>query len=120
MANLAAPHSPTATRRCNSPPLAPRRCPRKKGQILLDVVEVRLVSGNLLGRCQSALPDEFWYTGQLSNQIAAILGIEISRLMLADSEGNVVSDEDCVTESPLTAIVGPHVFEEARRPVDEK
>ena len=117
MANLAAPHSPpTSKRRIESPPPAPgrRRCPRKSGQVLLDAVEVRLVSGNVLGSCQSALPNEFWYTGQLRSQIAAMLGIEVSRLMLADSEGNTVSDEDCVTEGSLTAIVAqPHAVEEA-------
>ena len=117
MANIAAPQSPpTNKRRIESPPPAPgrRRCPRKSGQVLLDAVEVRLVSGNVLGSCQSALPNDCWYTGQLRSQIAAMLGIEVSRLMLADSEGNTVSDEDCVTEGSLTAIVAqPRAFEEA-------
>ena len=77
---------------------------------MLEVVEVRLVSGNLLAevRCNesSSLPDEFWYTGQLRSQIAAMLGVEAYRLTLADAKGNAVSDSDCVVEGPLTAIVG--------------
>ena len=77
---------------------------------MLEVVEVRLISGSLLAevRCNdsSSLPDEFWYTGQLRSQIAAMLGVEASRLTLADVKGNAVSDSDCVAEGPLTAIVG--------------
>ena len=119
MANLAAPHSPpTSKRRIESPPPAPgrRRCPRKKGQILLDVVEVRLVSGNLLAEVriyQSAFPDEFWYAAQLRTQIACILGIEPCRVKLADVKGDEISDEECIAEGPLTVIVSqPNPFGE--------
>ena len=119
MANLAAPQSPpTSKRRIESPPPAPgrRRCPRKKAQSLLDVVEVRLVSGNLLAEVrnyQSAFPDEFWYTAQLRLQIANMLGIEACRLKLANVKGHEISDEECIAEGPLTAIVSqPRASEE--------
>ena len=124
-ATAAAPNSPVPShRRVESPPPAPgpRKWGRKNrgGQVLLDVVEIRLVSGNLLAEIrnnEASLPDEIWYTGQLRSQICALLGIEASRLTLADAEGNAVSDSECVVEGPLTAIVGqpeepPLVFPE--------
>ena len=84
----------------------------------MDVVEIRVLSGNLLAEVRgngSALPDEFWYTAQLRMQIACILGIEACRVKLADAKGDQISDEECVTEGPVTAIVGqpegPLVFE---------
>ena len=73
-----------------------------------------MISGNLLAEVrsnESSLPDEFWYTGQLRTQIAALLGVEVCRLTLVDVKGNTVSDEECVIESPLTAIVGPQLEE---------
>ena len=114
-----APGSPMASnRRVESPPPAPgpRRFNRKSrgGQVLLESVEVRLISGNLLAEVrnnESSLPDEFWYTGQLRTQIASLLGIEMCRLTLVDVKGNTVSDEECVMEGPLTAIVGPQLEE---------
>ena len=75
------PQSPVATARDLSPPPAPgpQRFARKNrgaGQVLLESVEVRLISGNLLAEVRSndeaSLPDEFWYTGQLRSQIAAL------------------------------------------------
>ena len=116
----AAPGSPVAnTRRSESPPSAPgprkwSRRTRGGGQVLLDAVEVRLVSGNVLAelRGNGPLPsDEFWYTCELRNQIAILLGVEVCRLTLADAKGNSVSDDDCVIEGPLTAIVGPPLEE---------
>ena len=68
-----------------------------------------MLGGNLVAEVRgngSALPDEFWYTAQLRNQIAAILGIETCRLKLANVKGDEISDEECVAEGPVTAIVG--------------
>ena len=118
-ADAAPPGSPMASnRRAESPPPAPgpRRFNRKTrgGQVLLESVEIRLISGNLLAEVrsnESSLPDEFWYTGELRSQIAALLGVEVCRLTLVDVKGNTVSDEECVIESPLTAIVGPQLEE---------
>ena len=119
MANLAAPQSPpTSKRRIESPPPAPgrRRVPRKSGQVLLEVVEIRMLSGTLLAQIRSnepSLPDEFWYTAQLRLQIANMLGIEACRLKLANVKGHEISDEECIAEGPLTAIVSqPNPFEE--------
>ena len=113
------PQSPVATARDLSPPPAPgpRRFNRKTcgGQVLLESVEVRLISGNLLAEVrsndESSLPDEFWYTGQLRTQIASLLCVEVCRLTLVDVKGKTVSDEECVIEGPLTAIVGPQLEE---------
>ena len=66
-ADAAPPGSPMASnRRAESPPPAPgpRRFNRKTrgGQVLLESVEVRLISGNLLAEVRSneaSLPDEF-------------------------------------------------------------
>ena len=118
-ANAAPPGSPMANnRRVESPPAAPgpRRFNRKTrgGQVLLDSVEIRLISGNLLAEVrsnESSLPDEFWYTGQLRTQIASLLCVEVCRLTLVDVKGNTVSDDECVIEGPLTAIVGPQLEE---------
>ena len=118
-ADAAPPGSPMArNRRVESPPPAPgpRRWNRKTrgGQVLLESVEIRLISGNLLAEVrgnESSLPDEFWYTGQLRTRIAALLGVEVCRLTLVDVKGNAVSDSECVIESPLTAIVGPQLEE---------
>ena len=118
-ADAAPPGSPMASnRRVESPPPAPgpRRFNRKTrgGQVLLDSVEIRLISGNLLAEVrsnESSLPDEFWYTGQLRTQIASLLCVEVCRLTLVDVKGNTVSDDECVIEGPLTAIVGPQLEE---------
>ena len=118
MSSVAAPQSPVARARDLSPPPAPgpQRFTRRSrgGQVLLDVVEIRMLSGNLLAEVRG--PDEFWYTAQLRNQIACILGIEACRLKLANAKGEEISDEECVAEGPVTAIVGqpeeePLVFE---------
>ena len=118
-ADAAPPGSPMASnRRAESPPPAPgpRRFNRKTrgGQVLLESVEIRLISGNLLAEVrsnESSLPDEFWYTGQLRTQVASLLCVEVCRLTLVDVKGNTVSDEECVVEGPLTAIVGPQLEE---------
>ena len=109
------PSSPVAKNRAAaaSPPPAPGRNRRRNGtgQVLADEIEVYLVSGNLLAQVMrndmALLPDEFWYTGQLRSQIAILMGVEPCRVTLADAKGHQISDEDCVLEGALTAIVGP-------------
>ena len=118
------PQSPVAKARDLSPPPAPapQRFARKNrgvGQVLLDAVEIRMLSGNVVAEVRgnaSTLPDEFWYTAQLRNQIAAIMGIEARRLKLANVKSDEISDKECVDEGHVTAIGGqperePLVFE---------
>ena len=123
-----APDSPVAKNRAaaSNPPPAPGRNRRRNGntgQVLADEIEVYLVSGNMLAQVvrndMALLPDEFWYTGQLRSQIAVLMGVEPCRLTLADAKGNAISDEDCVLEGALTAIVGPEepLFEVAALPL---
>ena len=110
-----APQSPVARARCLSPPLAPGRCNRGRnshGQVLVDVVQIVHMSGNVLAEIarkdSGTMADEFWYTGQLRCQVAALLGVEVGRVTLADAKGAAIADDDCVTGGgALTAVVGP-------------
>ena len=111
LAAAPAPQSPVAKARGLSPPPAPGRGSNKKrgnshGQVLVDVVEVVLVSGNLLAEI-ARLADQFWYTSQLRCQVATLLDVEPHRVKLVDGDANEISDDECVLQSPLTAIVAP-------------
>ena len=114
LAAAQAPASPVAKARGLSPPRAPGRGNRgrnKHGQVLLDAVEIRLISGKLLAEIArggaAKLADQFWYTSQLRCQVAALLDVESHRVKLADGETNEISDDECVLDGPLTAIILP-------------
>ena len=114
LAAALAPQSPVAKARGLSPPSAPGRGNKGRnshGQVLVDVVEVVLVSGSLLAEIArggaAKLADQFWYTSQLRCQVAALLDVESHRVKLADGEANEISDDECVLDGPLTAIVLP-------------
>ena len=104
-----------AKTRCLSPPPAPGRCRRgrnSRGQVLVDAVQIVLMSGDILAEVvrkdSGKMADEFWYTGQLRCQVAALLGVEAGRVTLADAKSGAIADDDCVTGGEaLTAIVGP-------------
>ena len=122
-----APQSPVARARCLSPPPAPGRCSRGRnshGQVLVDAVQIVHMSGNVLAEIlrkdSGTMPDDFWYTGQLRCQVAALLGVEVGRVTLVDAKGATIADDDCVTGGEaLTAVVGPEeeplVFQGALR-----
>ena len=109
--------SPTPTKsqaeRVSCPPLAPTRASRSikraTGQVLVDNVTVTLVSGCNLGTLQAAKDvAEFWYTVELRSQIAVLLGVEPDRVKLAAPEKKdaTITDEDCLFDGAVTAIVG--------------
>ena len=115
MSGVAAPQSPVARARRLSPPPAPGRCSRGRGshgQVLVEAVQIVLMSGDLLAEVvrkdSATMADEFWYTGQLRCQVAALLGVEAGRVTLVDAKGPTIADDDCVTGwEALTAVVGP-------------
>lgn len=125
LAAAAAPQSPVARARDLSPPAAPGRRNKGRnshGQVLVEVVQVVLMSGDLLAEIARTdagkLSDQCWYTSQLRCQLAAILNVESCRLTLADDEAKAISDDDCIIAGPVTAIVGPEeplVFQGALR-----
>ena len=110
-----APQSPVARARCLSPPPAPGRCNRGRnghGQVLVDAVQIVHMSGKVLAEIvrkdSGTMADDFWYTGQLRCQVAALLGVEVGRLTLVDAKGGAIADDDCVVgEEAVTAVVGP-------------
>ena len=109
-----APPSPVARARCLSPPPAPGRCSRRNshGQVLVEAVRIVLMSGDLLAEVvrkdSGTMADDFWYTGQLRCQVAALLGVEVGRVTLVDAKGGAIADDDSIVgEEALTAVVGP-------------
>ena len=121
-----APPSPVARARRLSPPPAPGRCSRGRnshGQVLVEAVRIVLMSGDLLAEVvrkdSGTMAGDFWYTGQLRCQVAALLGVEVCRVTLVDAKGGAIADDDCVVgEEAVTAVVGPEeplVFQGALR-----
>ena len=110
-----APQSPVARPRCLSPPPAPGRCNRGRtshGHVLVEAVQIVLMSGDVLAEivCKDSgtMADDFWYTGQLRCQVAALLDVEVGRVTLVDAKGGAIADDDCVVgEEAVTAVVGP-------------
>ena len=110
-----APPSPVARARRLSPPPAPGRCSRGRnshGQVLVEAVRIVLMSGDLLAEVvrkdSGTMAGDFWYTGQLRCQVAALLGVEVCRVTLVDAKGGAIADDDCVVgEEAVTAVVGP-------------
>ena len=110
-----APQSPVAKTRCLSPPPAPGRCSRGRnshGQVLVEAVRIVLMSGDLLAEVvrkdSGTMAGDFWYTGQLRCQVAALLSVEVGRVTLVDAKGGAIADDDCVVgEEVVLAVVGP-------------
>ena len=104
-----------ARARCLSPPPAPGRCSRGRqshGQVLVDAVKIVLMSGDILAEVvrkdSGTMADDFWYTGQLRCQVAALLGVAVARVTLVDAKGGAIADDDCVVgDEAVTAVVGP-------------
>ena len=69
-----------------------------------------MVSGDFLAeiaRNDATKADQFWYTSQLRCHVAALLHVETHRVKFADGDANEISDDECVLQGPLTAIVAP-------------
>ena len=106
------PASPVARTRDASPPHAPMlhthglNC---NGQVVVDTLEVRLLSGRVFANVKRNCidkSDEIWYTYNFRCHIASLMSIETCRLILLNAKGDVISDDDCVFEdSYVTAVV---------------